>query len=539
MLHQNNWRTWTTIGICVLALIYALPNVLPDRVLNALPGFWPKDRLGLGLDLRGGSYLLVAADVRQLKQDWLQSLEGDTRSRLRTAKIGYTGLGRVEDTVRVRITKPEDVDKAIEALKGMIQTSSASQVFGGGGPDLTITQVEPGVVTIAPTDVAVNQRINSGMSSAIEIVRNRIDQLGTKEPVVQRQGLDRIVVQVPGFDDPQKLKQLIGTTAKLAFHGVDLTKSVADAEATGVPPDSKIFDFVEGKQQGGRILLYKTPVVQGDDLVDAQQTFDGRSGEPVVAFRFNTSGAKRFAKYTEENVKRPFAIVLDGKVISAPTIQEPILSGSGQISGSFTVESANDLAIQLRSGALPTSLTVVEERTIGASLGTDSIQSGVFAGIIGSLAVILFMLLVYALFGAFANIAVVIHVVIIIALMTMIGSTLTLPGIAGLVLTVGMAVDANVLIYERIREEIRSGKSAISAIDAGFKRAYATIIDSQVTTLVAAIVMFWLGSGPVKGFAVTLSLGVLTTVFTSVTVTRLLVAWWLQRQKSRKIHVPI
>jgi preprotein translocase subunit SecD len=542
MFHYPTWKIAAIVGACLLGIVYALPNMLPQRVLDALPSWWPKRTLVLGLDLRGGSHLLIEADTQRLRRDWLDAIVEDARSRLRDAslgRIGYAVFGRTGDLVRVRLTNPADMDKALERLRGMIQPVANSLLGMGSDPDLEVVSAGPDTITIRPTDLAFKARIGHGLGSAMEIIRNRIDQLGTTEPLVQRQGENRILVQVPGYDDPERLKNIIRDTAKLTFHAVDLSKSVADAEATGVPPDSKIYEFRDRDE--GRILLHKVPVVDGEDLVDAQQSFDSRTGEPVVAFRFNTKGAKRFARYTQENVGRPFAIVLDDKVITAPNILEPILSGSGQISGNFTVESANDLAIKLRSGALPTDLTVVEERSVGPSLGADSIASGIKAGIIGSIASAIFAVVVYGLFGAFAVFALALNGLILVGVMSALQGTLTLPGIAGIVLTIGMAVDANVLIFERIKEELRAGKTAIAAIQQGFDRAIITIADSQLTTLAAALVMFWLGSGPVRGFAVTLSIGVATSVFTAITVMRLIISLWLRRARKtqRVIEVPV
>jgi preprotein translocase subunit SecD len=347
-------------------------------------------------------------------------------------------------------------------------------------------------------------------------------------------------VQVPGLDNPEQLKILINRTAKLSFHEVDLTTSPSEAAASGVPVGSKLYPMDE-EEGSGQMLLVEAPVVSGEDLVDAQPSFDGQTNEPVVAFTFNTSGARKFGKYTQENVGRPFAILLDGEVISAPRILGPILGGRGQISGNFTLEEATNLAILLRSGALPVSLTVVEERSVGPSLGQDSIESGKLAGLIGALATAALTMIVYGLFGLFAVCALIINGLLIIGAMSGMQSTLTLPGIAGIVLTIGMAIDSNVLIYERIKEELRAGRNAISAIESGFSRAFITIADSQLTTLAAALVMFWLGSGPVRGFAVTLSIGVITSMFTAVTVTRLIVSLWLKRARARQrqIAVPI
>jgi preprotein translocase subunit SecD len=353
--------------------------------------------------------------------------------------------------------------------------------------------------------------------------------------VIQRQGNDRILVQVPGLQDPTRLKKLLGETAKMEFRMVDTTVSPDQAQQGRLPPESEL--LMSASPPPTPYVVKKQVLVAGGDLIDAQATFDQRTSEPVVSFKFNTSGARKFAQATQENVGLPFAIVLDNKVISAPRINEPITGGQGQISGSFTVQSANDLAILMRAGALPAPLTVVEERTVGPGLGQDSIEKGELAAYVGSILVIVFMLLTYRLFGVFANIAVAINVAMIFGLLSLLNATLTLPGIAGIVLTVGIAVDSNVLIYERIREELRGGRNAISAIDAGFKRALATILDSNITTFIAAAVLFYIGTGPVRGFAVTLGIGIITTVFTAFTMTRLIVAWWVRWKRPQSVPI--
>jgi preprotein translocase subunit SecD len=353
--------------------------------------------------------------------------------------------------------------------------------------------------------------------------------------VIQRQGTDRILVQVPGLQDPTRLKELLGRTAKMEFRMVDTTVSPDQAQQGRVPPESEV--LMSSTPPKIPYVVKKQVLVSGGDLTDAQPGFDQRTGEPIVSFRFNTSGARKFAQATTENVGQPFAIILDNEVISAPVIREPITGGQGQISGNFTVQSANDLAVLLRAGALPAPLTVVEERTVGPGLGQDSIEKGELAAYVGSILVVVFMLVTYRLFGVFANIAVIINVAMIFGLLSLLNATLTLPGIAGIVLTVGIAVDSNVLIYERIREELRHGRNAISAIDAGFRRALATILDSNITTFIAAAVLFYIGTGPVRGFAVTLGLGILTTVFTAFTLTRLIVAWWVQWKRPKTVPI--
>ncbi len=538
MLHFERWKIIAIVLVCLSGIVFAMPNLFSKQTVDGWPSWMPHRQLSLGLDLRGGAHLLLAMDTKELEKDWLITLRDDARKQLREAKVGFTGLGIVGNAVQVRIAKPEDVDKAYDALRKLIEPLG-NAILGTSGNNIEVEKVGNDTIKLRPTEQGLQQRVANAASASVETVRRRVDELGTTEPNIVRQGQDRILVQVPGFDDTAKLKEVIGKTAKLTFHAVHPTITAEEAKNTRVPLGYKIYPADESDRGAGSYLLQEAPVVSGEDLVDAQPGFDQRTNEPVITFRFNQSGARKFGRFTKDNVGSPFAIVLDNKVLSAPVIREAILGGSGQISGNFTVESANNLAIQLRSGALPTTLTIVEERTVGPSLGADSIEAGETAGLIGTLAVAGFMIFAYGLFGVFAVIAVTINITLIVAVMTVIGSTLTLPGIAGLVLTVGMAVDANVLIYERIREEMRGGKTPISAIDGGFSKAFGTILDSNLTTLIAGLVMFWLGSGPVRGFAVTLSLGIFATIFTAFTVTRLLVSLWVAAQKTRKIPAPL
>ena len=384
-----------------------------------------------------------------------------------------------------------------------------------------------------PSDAALIERVRQAVDQSIQIIERRVNELGLVEPTIQREGADRILVQVPGLQDPSRLKAILGKTAKLDFRMVDELMTPEQAAELHPPQDWEILDG-EG---GQKYLIEKRVLVSGADLVDAQPGFDQRSSEPVVNFRFNSSGGRKFAEATQQNVGKRFAIVLDNKVISAPVIREPILGGQGQISGNFTVQSANDLSILLRAGALPAPLTVIEERTVGPGLGQDSINAGEHAAYVGAALVIFFMLVTYGLFGLFANIAVAINVAMIFGLLSLLSATLTLPGIAGIVLTVGIAVDFNVLIYERIREEVRAGRTAISAIDAGFSRALATILDFNITTFIAAAVLFYIGTGPVRGFAVTLGIGILTSLFTAFTLTRLIVAYWVRMWRPRTVPI--
>jgi preprotein translocase subunit SecD len=426
----------------------------------------------------------------------------------------------------------------LNELRGLVQ-QSGNLILGTTVSDVQLTKGEGGVITITPTDPGLQNRISDAIGAAIETVRRRVDALGTTEPTIVRQGTSRILVQVPGLQDTAQLKELIGKTARLSFHEVHQTMSAEEARQTRVPAGYKVYPAQD--REDGPQLLRDTPVVRGDELKTAQPAFDQRTNEPIISFTFNNSGARKFGTFTKDNVNRPFAILLDDQVISAPVIREPILGGSGQISGNFSVESANQLAIQLRSGALPAKLTIVEERTVGPSLGADSIEAGKLAGIIGGIATIVLTVMAYGTFGLFAVVGLTVHGLLTVALMGLAGSALTLPGIAGLVLGIAMAVDANVLIYERIREELRAGKTPISAIDAGFTRAFITIADSQLTTLACAMVMFWLGSGPIRGFAVTLTIGICTSIFASVTVVRLIIFYWLNstRRTRRIIEVPV
>ena len=539
MLHFSRWKIIAIILTCLAGLVTAMPNFFSKDSVATWPRFLPHKQLSLGLDLKGGAHLLLEMDAAALRKDWLESIRDDVRKQLREAKVGFTGIGVSGKAIQINLLKPEDTDKAMGELKKLVQPIG-NAILGTSGNNYDVVRGEtPGLVTLTPTEQAFNERLTNAAGASVETVRRRVDSVGTTEPNIVRQGLERILVQVPGYEDTKTLKELIGKTAKLTFHDVHPQISADEAQATRVPIGYKIYPAVS--QEDRPLLLKEAPVVQGEDLVDAQPGFDQRTNEPIISFRFNQSGARKFGTFTKDNVGRPFAIVLDNHVLSAPVIREPILGGSGQISGSFTVETAGQLAVQLRSGALPTPLTIVEERTVGPSLGADSIAAGLKAGIIGSVATVVMVTIAYGTFGIYAVLGLIVNGLLIVGIMSTLGSTLTLPGIAGLVLTIGMAVDANVLIFERIREELRAGKSAISAIDAGFTRAIVTIADSQLTTLVAAFIMFWLGSGPIRGFAVTLTIGIFTSVLTAVTVTRLLIALWLKRASATKgkISVPL
>jgi protein-export membrane protein SecD len=543
MLHFERWKIIAILATIFVGFLFALPNFVSKETLAPWPDFLPKRQMPLGLDLQGGAHLLLSLDENEIRKDWLTNLREDARKNLRDAKIGFSAIGVAGDALQVRLVKPEDTDKAMDELKKLVQPIG-NVILGTSGNDTEIERgTEPGVILIKPTTFGIRERLSHAAAASIETVNRRVNALGTAESTVVQQGRDRILVQYPGLSDTRQLKELIGKTAKLSFHAVHPTVSLEEARASRPPMGYKIYESAE-KEEGYETayVLQESAVVQGDDLVDAQPGFDQQTNAPIISFRFNQSGARKFGNFSKSHVGEPFAILLDDMVISAPVIREAILGGSGQISGNFTVESANNLAIQLRSGALPAKLTIVEERTVGPSLGADSIDAGKVAGIVGMIATIVLTVLAYGTFGVYAVLGLFVHGILILALMSMIGTTLTLPGIAGFVLTIAMAVDANVLIYERVREELRAGKTAIAAIEQGFSRAFVTILDSQLTTLAAAVIMFWLGSGPIRGFAVTLTLGILTSVFAAVTVTRLLCALWLKNAKagkSRSISVPI
>jgi preprotein translocase subunit SecD len=533
MLYFTRWKALAIILTALVVCLCAVPNFFPEATVKTWPR-WAQRHLVLGLDLQGGAHLLFEVDAASIKKDRLEQIRQDTLRALRDVKIQFTGLGVRGDNVEVRITKDTDIPAALTKLRE--QSQPLGGLLGSNGQrSLDVSDIGGNVIRLSVPPAAVADRVRQAVEQSIQIVEKRVNELGTVEPLIQRQGADRILVQVPGLQDTTRVKALVGQTAKMDFRMVDTTVPADQAQQGRLPPDTEVLPSAESPNTP--YVIKKQVLVPGSDLIDAQPGFDQRTNEPIVSFRFNTSGARKFSEATVANVGQPFAIVLDDKVISAPVIREPITGGSGQISGSFSVQQANDLAILLRGGALPAKLTVIEERTVGPGLGADSIAKGELAAYVGSILVIIFMLLTYRLFGLFANIAVAINVAMIFGVLSLLNATLTLPGIAGIVLTVGIAVDSNVLIYERIREELRGGRTAISAIDAGFKRALSTILDSNITTFIAAAVLFYIGTGPVRGFAVTLGIGIVTTVFTAFTVTRLIVAAWVRWK--RPTSVPI
>ena len=534
MLYFTRWKATAIILTAFVICLFAVPNFLPEKMVQSWPK-WAQRHVVLGLDLQGGSHILLEVDTNAVRKEKLEAVRDDVRRVLRDARVGYTGLVVRGNSVEVRIREGSNFDQAVDKLRELSQPLGGILGSSTGQRTLDVTTEAGSLVRLTLTDPAILERVRQSVEQSIQIIERRVNELGTVEPLIQRQGVDRILVQVPGLQDPTRLKELLGKTAKLDFRMVDVSIPAEQALQGRVPPDSEILYGTTTPKTP--YLVEKRILVSGSDLTDAQPGFDQRTNEPIVSFRFNTSGARKFAQVTQENVGRPFAIILDNQVISAPVIREPILGGSGQISGSFTVESANDLAILLRAGALPAPLTIIEERTVGPGLGQDSIAKGKLSSYVGAAMVIAFMLVTYGLFGLFANIAVAINVAMIFGLLSLLNATLTLPGIAGIVLTVGIAVDSNVLIYERIREEVRGGRTPINAIDAGFSRALATILDSNITTFIAAAVLFYIGTGPVRGFAVTLGIGIITTVFTAFTLTRLIVAYWVRWRRPQRVPI--
>lgn len=533
MLYFSRWKTLFIWFVVAMSVVVAAPNLFSDEQLAEFPSFLPTKKVTLGLDLQGGSHIMLKLERADIIKERLETTVGDVRTSLRDAGIRYTGLSGVGQRVQVRITDADKMAAAKEALALVTTPVSVGGLTGGTIQEVTIEEQDGGLLILNLTDAGIDYRVSSAVNQSMEVVRRRVDELGTTEPLIQRQGEDRIIVQVPGLTDPQRLKALLNQTAKLSFRMVDGTMPVQEAMNGRPPASSEVLYSMDDPPVP--YLVEKQVLVSGENLVDAQASFNQQTNEPVVTFRFDSRGAQRFAQVTQQNVNRPFAIILDNQVISAPVIREPIVGGSGQISGNFTVDGANDLAVLLRAGALPATLTVVEERTVGPGLGADSINAGVVASAIGAIGVVVFMLAFYGSFGVMANIALAANIIMILAVLSLIGSTLTLPGIAGIVLTMGMAVDSNVLVYERIREEVKTGRPLVQSIETGFNKAFATILDANLTTLIAAVVLFFLGSGPVRGFAVTLAVGIVTTVFTAFTMTQWLMAAWFRWKRPKTL----
>ncbi len=537
MLLFSRWKIIFILVAVLGGVMFAAPNLLTSQQAASLPTWLPHKQINLGLDLQGGSHLLLEVELDAVIRERLEVRIDDVRGALRGARIGYTGLGVSGKAITVRIRKPEQLTEALALLEAMAVPMAPSMLGGSSGKDIEISQIGNDKLSLKFTDAAIADRRRKAVEQSIEIVRRRIDETGTREPTIQRQGDDRILIQLPGVDDPDRIKRLLGKTAKMTFHLIDSSVSPREAELGRLPPGSMLMyeDQPNPEIPAEPYVVRKRVVVSGDTLVDSQPTFE--QGSPVVSFRFDSQGGRKFGDVTKANIGNRLAIILDGKVISAPVIRSAIMGGSGIISGSFSVAAANDLALLLRAGALPAPLKILEERSVGPDLGADSVRAGKIAAAIGFAAVVVFIAIYYGLFGIAANVALFANMAMIAGALSLMQATLTLPGIAGIVLTIGMAVDANVLIFERIREEARSGKTPFAAVEAGYRRAYGTIMDANITTLIAAVILFGLGSGPVKGFAVTLGIGIVTSVFTAFTVTRLLIATWLRRKRPDQLPI--
>ncbi len=549
MLQIDLWKRILIALTCAIGIWLALPNAFYGPVeqhndavaamevagstpeLEAQRALWPEwlpsGLVNLGLDLRGGAHLLAEVKVEDVYASRMEARWPEVRDALRS----LTPVRRQQspaDELRVRLNDPTKMAEALEITRGLAQP--VPTLSGVGATDIEV-RGDDGTIIITFSDAEKQATDERTMQQSLEIIRRRIDEVGTREPTIQRQGTDRILIQVPGVGSAAELKAIIGTTAQLTFNPVVSRGTDANANP-GL--GNKLIPSID--EPGAFYTVESAAVVTGEELVDAQPSFD-QNGRPAVSFRFNTSGARKFGDYTAENIGSPFAIVLDDEVISAPTIQSHIPGGSGIITGNFNVEESTNLAILLRAGALPAGLEFLEERTIGPELGQDSIDAGKVATIVAFVAVLFFMFVSYGLFGIFANIALIINVAMIFGLLSLVGATLTLPGIAGIVLTVGMAVDANVLVFERIREELRTAKGPARAISLGYEKALSAIIDANITTLITAVILFVMGSGPVRGFAITLGFGIITSVFTAIFVTRLMVVIWFERARPKTIEV--
>ena len=525
MLIFENWKKVIILIVSIFAILFSLPNFISK---NSVPNFFKAGEIRLGLDLQGGSYLLLEVESDSLQTDRLNSVADELRIALRNTspRIGYKNLSVINTELTFSLIEENNVD----LIKNLVLNIDDS---------LIVNDEDFSSIQVSFSEEKITEIRDYAILQSIEIIRRRVDEVGTNEPIIQRQGDERILVQLPGLDDPERIKRLLGKTARMNFRMVNETASIDEALSGRVPPGSDLLYELDPRTGEKTLpyIIYKRIGVSGDQLVDANPSMD-QYNQPVVSLRFDSTGSRKFGDLTSKNVGKRFAIVLDGEVISAPVIREAITGGSGQISGNFTFETASDLAVLLRAGALPAPLTILEERSVGPSLGKDSINAGMYAAIIAIILVIIYMLVIYgARFGVVANISLIINILLILAILGVLDATLTLPGLAGIALTIGMAVDANVLIFERIREESRSGRSNIGAIDNGFKEAFRTIVDANITTLLAAIILFQFGSGPVKGFAVTLALGVMTTMFTSLLLSRGIITIWYNRYKPDNLNI--
>jgi preprotein translocase subunit SecD len=532
MLDFPRWRVMMLRALIVVSILAAIPSFLPKAWLDRIPDQVPKQTISLGLDLAGGSHILLEADVAQLQRDRLESLEDSVRTAMRRAepRIAIDNVTRTNGRLSFLVPDSAQIDAAREALLPVTANNT-------GGRDWSIEVTDGNRITLVPSGTGASTVLDSAMNSAKDVIDRRINALGTLEPTIIRQGADRIVVQVPGLQDPQALKELIGKTAKLEFKLVDENADPDQTAQGKARVGSQVLPYPNNPTGLPNIAVRRLGGISGDKLTGAQQSFDPQDNQPVVNIQFDGEGGQRFARMTQQNTGKLFAIILDGVVISAPQINEPILGGASQISGSFTVESANQLAIALNSGALPVDLKVVEERSVGPDLGADSIRRGMIAALIGTAGVLAWMIFAYGRFGIYASYALFINVAMILAVMALFNATLTLPGIAGFVLTIGAAVDANVIINERIREERRRGRRVVQAVEHGYSEASRAIFDANITNVIAATLLFIFGSGPIRGFAIVLMIGIVTSVFTAVTLTRMWVAGWVKRNRPQEINI--
>jgi preprotein translocase subunit SecD len=530
MLDFPRWKILAVTIVILAGILLAIPSLLPKEQVERWPAWLPSARINLGLDIAGGSQLLLEADIADSKKQRLQAMEDTVSTELRrgTPRIDIGDVSTSGGRLSFIVRDPTQLDAAVERLRALTQPVALT-----GNRDWEVTVVDSTRVVLTPTEAGSKQALKDSLTVARDVVRRRIDPGGTKEITVINQGDRRIFVQVPGVEDPEALKQLIGQTARLEFKLVDLNADPSQVAQGRAPPGSQVLPMADGT---GAIAVQRRVMVSGEQLVDAKQGFD-QNGRAVVDITFNAAGARRFGRVTQENVNKPFAIILDDKVLSAPNINEPILGGRAQISGNFTVETANQLAVSLASGKLPVKLNVIEERTVSAELGKDSIEAGTIASIFATLAVIGLMVITYGRFGVYASIALLVNAFMILGIMAVFNATLTLPGIAGFVLTIGAAVDANVLINERIREELRRGRKMLDALETGYKEASTAIFDANITNTIAAALMMYFGSGPIRGFAVVLLIGIITSVFTAVNFTRMLVSIWIRSTRPRAINI--
>jgi preprotein translocase subunit SecD len=530
MLDFPRWKIWAISLTIIVGILLAIPSLLPAQLKSRWPTWMPNSTISLGLDLAGGSQLLLEADAADAAKQRLQAMEDTVTTELRrNPRIDIGDISTAGGRLSFMVRDPRQLDAAVERLRAITQPVGTFT----GQRDWDVQVVDSTRIVLTPTASGSAQALRNAMTVARDVVRRRIDPQGTKEITVINQGERRILVQVPGVEDPEALKNLIGQTARLEFKLVDLAANPEDVQRGIAPPGSQVLPMADGS---GAMAVKRRVMVSGEQLIDAKQAFD-QNGAPDIEITFNTSGARRFGRVTQENVGKPFAIILDDKILSAPNINEPILGGRAQITGNFTVQTANDLAVSLASGKLPVKLNVIEERTVGPDLGKDSIRKGVIASVVATVVVIVFMLVTYGRFGIYTTYGLIVNALLILGIMALFNASLTLPGIAGFVLTIGAAVDANVLINERIREEQRRGRRIVDAIETGYKEASTAIFDANITNVIAAALMWYFGSGPIRGFAVVLMIGIVTSVFTAVNFTRMLVALWVRRKRPRELHI--